>query len=330
MTVSNDEIASRYVRRGLELIRVANGLSRDAESELSRLAREIRALLLGEDVASLGKRSIEALIREIADAVSARYGAISATQAEALAELVRIEAEFAQRAAGWAKSPSATALDAAIAGILVMGASPGTAWQKQAADIAYRMAAELRGAAAAGADAKAVTDAVIGAGPAGRERGGPIDAARRAARSLVDTSAHAAANRGRFATFRANGVQAVKWHAVLDSRVCPYCGAHAGKLWTLDGGPIGHDAALGPHPPAHWWCRCILLPMRWPGGPPEDGGEAKDTFADWLGGLAPHEQDDILGAGRAGLWRRGAITLTDLIGQNGRTMTLAELRARTT
>lgn len=327
MSRSNADVGSRYIAHGLALIRAANGMSRRSSAELANLSRELRAILIGADPAALGRRDLDALVRQLTAAIEASYGAISDAQRADLAELVTIEAEFAQRASAWGRAPSQSAIDAAVAGLLVLGAKPADAWAKLAADLAYRVGAAVRAGAAAGQDAAAIRDAALGLGRAGTERGGPMEAARRAAAALVDTAAHAAAGRGRLATFAVNGVQAVKWFAVLDSRVCPYCGGHAGKLWALDGAPIGHDVALGPHPPAHWWCRCILLPMQWAGGPPPDGGAEKDTFQTWLDTLAPQEQDAILGRGRADLWRRGVITLTDLIGQNGQTISLAELRA---
>jgi hypothetical protein len=52
------------------------------------------------------------------------------------------------------------------------------------------------------------------------------------------------------------------------------------------------------------------------------------SFEDFIRGLSPEEQDDILGDGRADLWRRGVITKADLVNQRGRVLTLRELRAR--
>jgi hypothetical protein len=62
--------------------------------------------------------------------------------------------------------------------------------------------------------------------------------------------------------------------------------------------------------------------------PREGDADIDTTFEQWIDSLSPAEQDDVLGAGRADLWRRGVITKADLISQRGRVLTLAELRAR--
>lgn len=152
-------------------------------------------------------------------------------------------------------------------------------------------------------------------------------AAQAQAKSLTGTAVDTAAYAGRLATFRASGVNALKFFAILDSKTTIGCAVRAGKLYTLDLEPIGHTVVLDRPPPRHWNCRSILLPMKFPVGPPEDGGKEKDNFARWLAKHSTEEQDDILGPRRAQLYRDGKITLADLIGQRGQALTIAELRS---
>ena len=56
--------------------------------------------------------------------------------------------------------------------------------------------------------------------------------------------------------------------------------------------------------------------------------DGEGTFDSWLATLSQAEQDDVLGKGRADLYRRKVITKADLVNQRGRVLTLAELRAR--
>lgn len=56
--------------------------------------------------------------------------------------------------------------------------------------------------------------------------------------------------------------------------------------------------------------------------------DGEGTFDSWLVTLSQAEQDDVLGKGRADLYRRKIITKADLVNQRGRVLTLAELRAR--
>ena len=58
--------------------------------------------------------------------------------------------------------------------------------------------------------------------------------------------------------------------------------------------------------------------------------DRKTTFADFLERKGKAFQDDVLGPGRADLWRDGKITLQDLISGTGRPLTLAQLRSRYT
>ena len=58
-----------------------------------------------------------------------------------------------------------------------------------------------------------------------------------------------------------------------------------------------------------------------------DGQVAADlTFADFLKGKPASFADEMLGKGRAELWRDGKITLSKLLDQKGNPLTLAELR----
>ncbi len=57
-----------------------------------------------------------------------------------------------------------------------------------------------------------------------------------------------------------------------------------------------------------------------------DGQEAKaTTFDDWMGSKGPAAVDQLLGPGRAKLWKEGKVTVSDLTKQNNRPLTLAQL-----
>lgn len=55
---------------------------------------------------------------------------------------------------------------------------------------------------------------------------------------------------------------------------------------------------------------------------------ADTSFDDYLKRVPADQVDDMLGVGRAELWRQGKITTKDLLDQNGRPLTLAELKER--
>jgi len=53
------------------------------------------------------------------------------------------------------------------------------------------------------------------------------------------------------------------------------------------------------------------------------------SFDDFLRSQPPDFADEMLGKGRAELWRSGRITLAQLLDARGNPLTLAELRKRT-
>lgn len=212
------------------------------------------------------------------------------------------------------------------ANLTVLGVTLQDHWARHSMIARQRVAAEIRLGATAGQTGDQIAQRVVGSGSS--MAGGTLDALRRDARGTVDATTQSVAGQARLEAMRSSGrgINAVKWFAILDSKVCPSCAERAEKLWDMDGKPIGHSIPFA-QPVLHPWCRCILLPMKFPDGPPEDGGDV-NKFSDWLNRQTRERQDDVLGVGRAQLWRDGKITTHDLIGQNGLVMTLRELRAR--
>lgn len=91
------------------------------------------------------------------------------------------------------------------------------------------------------------------------------------------------------------------------------------KGWYVANGIITHN------------CRCVIVPDtgRGVGGTRASmDGPTTGTFADFLERKGEDFQNEVLGPGRAQLWRDGKITLQDLVNGRGNPLTLAELRKR--
>lgn len=326
---TNAELLRAYTARGLQLIRVGNGLDAAAQKELTALAADIRRLLAEITPGSAGG-AVDAVLGEIEARVVARYAEIIAAQAKSLADLSVVEAEFARRAGAYANAPSRKALAQAMSSMLILGNTHQGTLENAAQQLTFRVSAAVRDAYANGAQGwvdtvdSIVRQRVLGTGP--RNNGGILEGARREITKITDAGVQSAAGIGRAEAWRANGVNAVRWHAILDPKVCPDCGMRAGKLYTLDAEPIGHSVPLMREPPAHWNCRCMLVAQKFKNGIPDDSGPEGESFAKYLESLSEDEQDALLGKGRAKLWRSGTITLRDLIGQGGQVMTVGELR----
>lgn len=324
---TNAEIRRRYIRRALELIRAANGMNAEAQAELRAIARELRALLAQESLAGMGTRQVSAVAAEVEAIVVSRYALIAERAGSGLREVTNIEAEFARRAAAYARAPSNAALARAASAILILGQRPEEAWERQGQQLTQRIVAAVREASALGSEPRQVSLSIFGDGPAGRERGGILGQARQQARSLTETGVQAAAEEGRRATYVANGANTLRWQSVLDNRTTEGCALRHGLLYTLDYQPIGHSVDIERPPPRHYNCRSILVPEN-RAEPPTQGDTAAGEFRRWLEEQSPSELAETFGQGRAELFLSGAITKSDLVDQQGRTLTLAELRAR--
>lgn len=222
--------------------------------------------------------------------------------------------------------PTAAVMRALIGDALIMGAPQKAWWAKQKADVAFRFAAVVR----QGLVSAQTNQQII------RRVAEELEVTRRNAAALVQTSVATVANDARMATFEANAdvITGLRWMATLDAHTCPRCAALDGMTWKMDGSPI-HASLPFTRPPLHWNDRCTLVPqtrfstMGSGQRASVDGPvDRTTTFADFLDRKGKAFQDDVLGPGRADLWREGKITLADLTSGTGRPLTLAQLRAR--
>ncbi len=321
------QIVDAYTRRALLLLRVARGIAADNDKELRALANDLRAAIVGADLSALGRRDLSALLRTLGDAIEARYAAISIHSAASLAQLAAIESAWATRVGELSRPAGAGAIDVAASDALVLGLPAVRHWERQASNLSDRVAATLRTAIATTLPAADLIASIVGAGPRGRERGGLMEGARQQAETLADTTAHAVAYAGRVAAWKAGGVNALKWHSILDSRTTINCATRSGKLYDLDFQPVGHDIPMGTPPPAHWNCRSILVGMKYPDGQiPADGQDPYSESLDaWLKRQPEAAQDELLGPTRAAMWRAGALDTRGLLGRGGETLSVRAL-----
>lgn len=321
----NADIRRTYIRRALELIRVANGQHARNRRELGRMAADIRAAVAQRDLPSLGRREGAAVVAEVQAIVIARYGEIAARTARDLAEVSAIEAEFARRAVGFARTPSNASLARAAAAMLILGSPPEEAWRQQGQTVAFRIAGPIRDRIAETIDDRALQFEIFGDG----RGGGIVGQAERQARALADTGVTAAAEAGRREVYVANGANILRWQSVLDARTTDGCAIRHGLLYTLDYEPIGHGVPIEHPPPRHYNCRSMLVPENRPADAvPEDGETAAAEFNGWLDSLSESEVAETFGAGRLALYREGRLSKSDLVSQSGRVLTLGELRER--
>jgi len=131
--------------------------------------------------------------------------------------------------------------------------------------------------------------------------------------------------------------------STLDSHTTPICIAYSGAKWDLTGNPIeGNTLPYNGGCPRHPNCRSIIIPImrsmkeltglnipeKKTGTRASDLGQIKAdiTFERFLNMHNDEYVNKLLGVGKADLWRKGKITLQQLVDQTGRPLTLKELK----
>ena len=136
-----------------------------------------------------------------------------------------------------------------------------------------------------------------------------------------------------------------EWNATLDSRVRPEHLLLDKSFWSLDGKGLNEKGKKYKfrQAPDSWNCRCILLPIvksfKELGIPLDevskgtrssiDGYISSNLSAsDWFESKSKAFQEEYLGKSRYELYKKGTITLSDLLNQQGRYLSLKELKEK--
>ncbi len=154
------------------------------------------------------------------------------------------------------------------------------------------------------------------------------------ATALVRTMTNHIASTARAETLKENDdiLKGWRWISTLDSRTSKICMSRDQKIYGWD----------DPRPPAHWNCRSSTIPVLKdeyhrdiPGSTrPSVGSDgikpvkSDTTYSEWLARQSAAFQKDVLGPARYKLFSKGELTLDKFVNDNGRTLTLDQLRER--
>ena len=171
---------------------------------------------------------------------------------------------------------------------------------------------------------------------------------RKNVEALIRTSNASVANDIQQETYRQNSdvISGIKWISVLDSRTSFLCRALDGSQWTLKGRPFPGTKMKYQTPPAHWQCRSTTVPItKTYEEMLEDKPQIKKLtsgqrasmngpvtadldYNDWMKAIPIEDQKDILGPGRYKLWKKGKLSMADMVHQNGNPLTIKQLTAK--
>ena len=163
--------------------------------------------------------------------------------------------------------------------------------------------------------------------------------------SLVKTAVSTVANNTRMEIYSENSdiFKGYQHQSVMDSRVTLQCAVVDGAFYDLNFKGINEKGKQHPYKPVprHFRCRSIILPIlktfRELGVDLDevtgltrssiDGELPRDvTFDKFFERQSKKFQEEYLGSQRYQMYKQGKITLSDLVNQQGKTLTLEQLR----
>lgn len=351
---ANEKLVDLYMERAIDLLRLEAGTRDQVLVFLDDLEKVLVQSIAKIDPTGIGsvarqRTRLQRLLKEVQDTIRGTYRDVSMLMSREIRDIVDHEATWTGNAintsTGAAFSDSSLTrsfLQNIVSDVLIQGAPSAEWWSRQAGGLAQQFADRIRQGMAIGETTAELVDRIRN--PAT----GLMSVSRRSAERLVRSSVQTAANAGRTAMYEKNDdlISALKWSATLDTKTSIYCLTRDGHHYSndkehkpKDGGPpwLQGPGAL------HWNCRSTSVPVlkSWRDiGVDEDDvpqstrasmdGQvpAEQTFEQWLKKQSVARQDDVLGQGKAQLWRAGKIGFRDLLDQNGRPLTTEQLRAK--
>ncbi|RSZ61121.1 hypothetical protein HF313_16310 [Massilia atriviolacea] len=227
-----------------------------------------------------------------------------------------------------------------VSDTLMLGSPARTWWLRQQQDTAFELATQIRIGAAQGETNAQIVARVVGTD----EIPGVMPMARKNALSTVQTSMAGVAAAARRATFEMNRhlMTAIEQVSTMDGHSGLMCIAYGGAQWDLHYEPMGENhLQSNDGVPRHHGCRsteiAVMKIFREMGidlDEPEEGARAsssgpisaKTTFADYLTMKGADYQNEVLGPGRAALFREGKLAPRDLVNMSGRPLKLSASR----
>lgn len=342
MSASQDMVDSVNTR-AMQLVRYEGSLFTASRETLKALQADIIALL-STRLNTQDQAALNQLLAEIRERIRARYSTINQQLTDELNQL-------SDATATWITNEMSVATGIPESLILLyflprdqvvtIRGVPLQEWLgRQAQSLQNRVTDQVRMGASIDATEAAIIQMVRGT-RANNYADGAFSRSINEVRSIITTAVQHVNQSVLVGTYQQNPdvVRYIQWQSILDNRTTQICIARDNKLYTLDGEPVGHGLPwLGGPGNAHFGCRSSGIPVfrRWneTNIQPTDkmrqsmDGEvpASMSYEDWLRGKSEAFQNEVLGKGKADLWRQGRISIRDMVSNAGRPLTLEQLK----
>jgi len=344
----DQELFDAVLTNAIDVLRLSAHERALTFARLKDMEKELLKRLAEEDLDFSERKKLEKVIGDTDEIIDKHYKNIQdSIDKKGIAEMVADHAANALHVVFDKEAvavPPSDYFKSLNSDVLIQGAPSADWWRGQSENIKTKFAAQVRQGLANGETNQQITARIVG--KAGVP--GVMDIARRDAASLVHTSIQTVANDARRQTFKANSdiVKGLKQVSTLDGHTSLTCVAYSGESWNLDFEPLGpKKLSYNGGTPRHFKCRSLEVPitksfkemgLNIPEAPAttrasSDGQvDVNTSFNDYLERKGKAYQDQVLGVGRADLWREGKITLKDLVDGQGRPVSLEALRAGVT
>ena len=334
-----DQLADLAIIRSLLITRVANGMSRDVASMYNDILDDIDDAI--KTASPINLRNMNITIRELKTRVDTDFTFLK----DDMTELAKAEAVYTASSANaivgatvFAKLPTDSSLANIYNTSLMQGATLGSWFSSLDKSMQTDLDRAVKLGVSIGEDNYTLAKRI----------NNTLNTSVNHAKTIAITGANSVANQARMKTYEANDdvISKYQYLSVLDAKTSNFCKAYSNKLFDAQTKkPIGHTLPYREPPHnTHWRCRSSIIAVlktfeelgiegidEIPKGTQSsiDGQVSADlSFNGWLKGKTKTEVNDILGKGRADLFLQGKITMSDLINQQGRTLTIAELKAK--
>ncbi|MDG6857119.1 minor capsid protein, partial [Glaesserella parasuis] len=329
----NSRIAYALTDRKILHFRYDAHLRQQVMKQLSKTQRELLNRLAAAGMDALPKKQLDTLLKELKQEVAKVYQEMTAYTQDELSGFFAAETQhihqlyndevgfdFFNQVPEYKQKANKTAT-------IIAGSPLEDWWAKQGNDFAFKFEGIIRQGLLDGQQTSQMLTDVKHL----------MNTSRRHAETLVITAVAKVADKAHQALRDENlDILAGEKHlSTLDTRTSTVCQLRDGLMWDLDKKPIDHDVPYQ-RPPLHPRCRSILqlVTKSWK----ELGIDAEEmpsstrasqdspvseqiNYENWLKSKSPEQQDQVLGKGKADLWRRGVITFADMLDQSGRPLT---------